>query len=122
MDEITYNIDTEKNIIFTRIKGEINLINLLIHMTNVEHDKKFKKDLNTLVDLTEAFIRIKFDDLSQLEFHFKEKEKIRGNCKWAVFVNQQTVFNFISMFLPQINLSRIKIKIFKNKQEALGWL
>ena len=38
MDEITYNIDTEKNIIFTRIKGEINLINLLIHMTNVEHN------------------------------------------------------------------------------------
>jgi hypothetical protein len=122
MEEITYNIDTEKNIIFTRIKGEINLINLLIHMTNVEHDKEFRKDLNTLVDLREAFISIKFDELSQLKFHFKEKEKIRGNCKWAVLVNQQTVFNFISMALPQINLSTIKIKLFKSKQEAFEWL
>ena len=92
MDEITYNIDTEKNIIFTRINGEINIINLLIHMTNVEHDKEFKKDLNTLVDLTEAFISIKLDDLSHLIFQLKEKEKVRGNCKWAVLVNQQSVF------------------------------
>ena len=63
MEEITYNIDTEKNIIFTKITGEINLINLLIHMTNVEHDKEFKKSLNTLADLREAFINIKFDEL-----------------------------------------------------------
>lgn len=72
MENITYDIDMENNIIFTKIKGEINLIYLLIHMTNVEHDKKFKKVLNTLVDLREAFISIKFDELSQLKFHFKE--------------------------------------------------
>jgi len=122
MEKITYNIDTEKNIIFTQIKGEINLINLLIHMNNVENDKKFKKGLNTLADLTGAFINIDFYELSQLKFHFKEKEKIRGNCKWAVLVNQQTVFNFISMVLPQINLSKIKIKLFKSNKEALEWL
>ena len=122
MKEITYNIDTEKNIIFTRIKGEINVTNLLIHMTNVEHDKRFKKGLNTLADLREAFISIKFDELSQLNIYFKEKEKIRDSCKWAVLVNQQMVFNFISMVLPQITLSKIKINLFKSKQEALEWL
>jgi hypothetical protein len=122
MEEITYNIDTEKDIIFTRIKGEINVTNLLIHMTKVEHDKEFKKGLNTLADLREAFISIKFDELSQLNVYFKEKEKIRDSCKWAVLVNQQMVFNFISMVLPQITLSKIKIKLFKSKQEALEWL
>jgi hypothetical protein len=104
IEEITYNIDTEKNIIFTRIKGEINLINLLIHMTNVENDKKFKKELNTLVDLTKAFININFDELSQLKVHFKEKEKIRGCCKWAVLHKDKTVFNFVSMILPELEL------------------
>jgi len=122
MEEITYNIDTEKDIIFTRIKGEINVTNLLIHMTKVEHDKEFKKGLNTLADLREAFISIKFDELSQLNVYFKEKEKIRDSCKWAVLVNQQMVFNFISMVLSQITLSKIKIKLFKSKQEALEWL
>ena len=122
MEEITYNIDTEKNIIFTRIEGKINLFNLLIHMNNVENDKKFKKGLNTLVDLTEAFINIDFYELSQLEFHFKEKEKIRGNCKWAVLHKDKTVFNFVSMVLPELKLSKIKIKLFKSKQKALEWL
>ena len=122
MEEITYNIDTEKNIIFTRLEGQINSFNLLIHMNEVENDKKFKKRLNTLVDLTEAFININFDELSQLKIYFKEKEKIRGDCKWAVLHKDKTIFNFVSMVLSEINLSKIKIKLFQNKQEALEWL
>lgn len=122
MAEISYSIDTEKNIIFTHVKGEINLTNLFVHMTNVEQDKNFIKGLNTLVDLSDAFINIKIGELSQLKSHLKEKENIRGSCKWAVLVNSQTVFNFISVFLYQITLSTIEIKLFKYEQEALGWL
>lgn len=96
MEEITYNIDTEKNVIFTRIKGEINLFTLLIHMNRVENDEKFKKELNTLVDLTEAFIKINFDELSKLKFHFKEKEKIRGGCKWQYWL---TINRYLILYL-----------------------
>jgi hypothetical protein len=48
-------------------------------MNKVEYDINFKKGLNTLVDLTEAFIKMNFYELSQLKFLFKGKEKIRGN-------------------------------------------
>jgi hypothetical protein len=122
MEEITYNIDAVKNIIFTRMVGKINLFNLLIHMNKIENDKKFKKGLNTLVDMSEAFININFDELSQLKSHFKEKEKIRGGCKWAVLHKDKTVFNFVSIILFEIELSKIKIKLFKSKQKALEWL
>jgi hypothetical protein len=122
MEKITYDIDAEKKIVFTRIKGNIDLFTLRIHMTEVESDKKYMKGFNTLTDLEEAFININLGELSQLRRCLKEKEKIRGSCKWAVLINSQTVFNFISMAIPELKLSKIKIKLFKNRQNALEWL
>ena len=121
MQKITYDIDAEKKIVFTRIKGNIDLSTLLIHMTKVENDKEYIKGFNTLADLKKAF-NINLGELSQLRHCLKEKEKIRGSCKWAVLINSQTVFNFISMVIPELKLSKIKIKLFKNRQNALEWL
>jgi hypothetical protein len=122
MQKITYDIDAEKKIIFTRIKGEIDLFTLLNHMTKVESDKKFMTGFNTLADFEEAFINMSLGEIPRLRHHLKEKEKIRGSCKWAVLINSQTAFNFISMAIPELKLSKIKIKLFKNKQNALEWL
>ena len=122
MEKITYHIDDEKKIIFTRIKGEIDLSTLLNHMTKVENDKKFIKGFNSLVDFEEAFLNMSLGEIPRLRHHLKEKEKIRGSCKWAVLINSQTLFNFISMVIPELKLSKIKIKLFKNKQNALEWL
>jgi hypothetical protein len=122
MEKITYHINAEKKIIFTRIKGEIDLSTLLDHMTKVENDKKFMKGFNSLAEFEEAFINMNLGEIQKLRHYLKEKEKIRGSCKWAVLINSKTVFNYISMVIPELKLSKIKIKLFKNKQNALKWL
>jgi hypothetical protein len=89
---------------------------------DAENDKKFMTGFNTFADFEEAFINMSLGEIPRLRHHLKEKEKIRDSCKWAVLTNSQTVFNFISMVIPELKLSKIKIKLFKNKQNALEWL
>jgi hypothetical protein len=47
---------------------------------------------------------------------------MRGPCKWAVLVNSTTILNSIAMVVPEINLTKIKIKLFTDKVKAQQWL
>lgn len=40
----------------------------------------------------------------------------------TIVKNRIYLFNFVSMILPELELSKIKIKLFKSKQEAFEWL
>ncbi len=77
---ITYELDTSKNLICTKVEGEINLSELINHMSAVEDDVRFRPGINTLADLEDAFINISYRQIPFITDLLKFREKARGVC------------------------------------------
>ena len=118
----SYSIDEDKNLIKTKAKGEINIMELGRHMDKVANDEKYAQGMNTIVDLNHSYINITFDDMSILKNIIARHEKIRSTCKWAVFVKSSTIKWMINLAVSSIMMNKIKLKVFDNEIEAMDWI
>jgi hypothetical protein len=118
----SYCIDEDKNLIKTKAEGEISVKDLNIHMDKVVNDKKYTQGMNTIVDLTKAFLNMSIQDLFLIKEILKRQEKLRKKGKWAIFVESSTIKNMLYFAVSTIVMKEIKMKVFDNEKEAMDWI
>ena len=122
--EATYIIDKEKRMIFTTVKGEISIEDLLAFENKLINDPVFEAGFDSLVDFSKAHpphdIDIKKINMS-IEYIASIQEK-RGKCKWAIYAPHDYVYTFWLIFEGLSEKLDIKVKVFEDEEEARKWL
>jgi len=119
---LSYSIDDDNNLIRTKAEGKISIFELNRHMDKVVNDEKYRKGMNTIVDLNDAFLKMTFDDLPIINSIIRKHEKIRSASKWAVFVKSNTIRALINFVVPVLTMNKIKLRVFDNEKNAMVWI
>ena len=122
MGEITYRIDEEREIIFSRCVGKITLDDLINHVNTIIFDPKFRRGMNSISDISDCELEGSFSILSSFLEHLKKMENLRGKFKWAVIVNVQKRLDGIQLFKTLANEGKFLVKLFEDKDEAEKWI
>lgn len=122
MGNISYTIDTKKNIIDAKCSGRIVLEELKAIADAVLLDPEFHKGLNSISDMREAHIAFSFLDALSFRNHIRTFEKIRGKYKWAIITGPQKTPNIYKLFEILSLDGFFKIKLFQNRNEAEIWI
>lgn len=124
MKKITSSINPELNTVFTVYKGKIGIEDLIEQTKTIQANPKFKRNMNSLVDLTLAKpdIDIDFEKVNQYKEFIASVQKLRGTCKWAIVAPDDLVFGLSRMFEVLSSGLTIQTKVFRNEREARQWL
>lgn len=124
MKKITYRIKSELNTVFTVYEGQVGIEDLIQQTQLVQADPKFKRNMNSLVDLTRAIPEsdIDLEKVNQYKEFIESMQKIRGTCKWAIVAPDDLVFGLSRMFEMLTGNLDIQAKVFRSDREAREWL
>lgn len=121
---ISFHIDTELNTVFTKASGPISINDLIQNATNIQNHPLFRKNMNSLVDLTKAQPagNIDFSKVNKFRSFIESVQDIRGECKWAIVAPEDLVFGLSRMYAIMADDLSIRTRIFRSEKEAQGWL
>ena len=119
-----FSIDKEKNRIYTTVQWEISTEELIDHIGRVHSHPDFRKGMDTLADFSKAIASHTIDlkKIFETKEYTETIEDIRGECKWAIYANEENMYAFIQMFSVLLKGMQIKVKVFSSKSEAEHWL
>jgi hypothetical protein len=121
---ITFQIDTKLNTIFSKARGPISIDDLIHNAKAIQRHPKFKKNLNSLLDLSEArpAENIDFNKVNMFRDFTESIQEIRGSCKLAIVAPEDLVFGLSRMFAILSEGLSIHTRIFRSEKEAREWL
>ena len=118
----TYEVDSERNIVFSKFTGTLDLDVLSSHIDHVVQDEAFREEMNTLVDLGEAVITMSIKELAALRKVLSVQESRTETTKWAVVTSSATINALINLTVPLIGMEKATIRAFDYRDSALEWL
>ena len=121
---VTYKIDKEKGTIFTNIKGEVSIEDLIAFEKRLLDDPLFEPGFNSFVDFSKAQLTHNVDiEKIKMSLDFVESvQDKRGNCKWAIYAPHDYLYTFWLIFEGLSDKLDIEAKVFKDQEEARKWL
>ena len=121
---LEYSIYPEENLIRMRCAGEFTFEELIAHTERVNADAQFRPGMNTLGDYREARFTGEVSSMSAYVDHTVKLSGIRGKCKWAVLVRDESFKDLIAMFdlVAKKRGVGIETRAFKQEENALAWL
>jgi hypothetical protein len=122
MGKISYSIDTGKNVIYTKVYGNINLKDVENHIQTIQADPNYKNNLQSISDITEAELELSFIKIHGFVNLIKSYAETRQHYKWAFVVGNLHDLGAIKMFIHLIDSGRFTIEFFITKEEAENWI
>jgi hypothetical protein len=121
---LEYSIYPEENLIRMRCAGEFTFDELIAHTERVNADEQFRPGMNTLGDYREARFTGEVSSMSDYVDHTVKLSGIRGKCKWAVMVRDESFKDLIAMFYLGAKKRGVGIetRAFRQEENALAWL
>ncbi|MCB1061632.1 MAG: hypothetical protein KDN20_01775 [Verrucomicrobiae bacterium] len=121
---IDYTIDPEANLIRVNQVGSFSIAEMIRHSLRVNEDPAFVPGMNTLTDLRKASLMDEVAAIRKYVDHSAELAEIRGACKWACLVADESALNLIWSFdlVMRERGIPIRTKAFLDEAEALAWL
>ena len=122
--ESSYKIDKERKMIFTKFTGEVSIEGLLSFENKLLEDSSFEPGLNAFVDFSEAELTNNVD-INKIKMgidHIESIQKKRGKCKWAIYAPHDYLYTFWLIFEGLADNLDIKVKVFKDRDEAQNWV
>jgi len=121
MGKISYTINEEKRIVYTKCTGELTLEDLKKHASSVIMDPNFHPDMNSISDTRETELENSFLTLFAFRDHLRNIEHVRGGFKWAIIINAKSP-DAIELFKALASDGVFSIKLFENRNEAEKWI
>lgn len=115
-----FHIDTARQIIWTRVWGELNDETIRGHQERLRADPAFAPSLKQLVDTT-AVTRVNLT--MNFMVSFGRSKLFNPEAKRAYVVNRDVVYGFVRMYsLYQEIRGHAAVNVFRNRPDALAWL
>ena len=95
-----YRIDKNKNRTYTTVTGEISAEELIEHIERVNNDQEYRRGMDTLADFStaKASHTIDLEKILKTKKYTEAIEEVRGQCKWAIYTQEENMYAFIQMF------------------------
>ncbi len=119
-----YYIDDVRNMVVLTRVGNISVNDdVAIHKV-VLADPKFKKGMNSLIDMTEATYDWGLQEMDQFRTYINALARQMGERKWALVSNGGITQANVKLFtvLHDLQPHGLTIKLFSSKFEAIKWL
>ncbi|MEM7144859.1 MAG: hypothetical protein AAF591_06965 [Verrucomicrobiota bacterium] len=119
-----FKVYPEENLIRMRCEGAFTFEELIAHTERVNADPEFRPGMNTLGDYREASLAGEISGMSDYVDHTVKLGEVRGSCKWAVIVPDESFTDVIRMY-DLVSRQRgvdIETRAFCEEDEALAWL
>lgn len=121
-DRFSYEIDKDNNLIKISCKGLFRVEDICKGAEQLYADPSFDKGMNSLVDLTEAWIDPDFEKIKVLVEFIESKERMRGECRIAVLVSSDLMYGIIRMFGALAEKTSSSIRPFRELDKADKWI
>lgn len=121
-DRFSYEIDTENSLIQVRCNGLFRFEDICNGAEKLYADPLFDKGMNSIVDLTEAWIDPDFENVRELVGFVESKAELRGKCKIAVIVSCDLMYGVIRMFGALSERTASSIRPFRGYDDACKWI
>ncbi len=120
--KLSYKINPDQNLILSHRRGVSSIKDIIKCCDEVYSDPLFRKGMNDIIDLSNAYVNIDYDQVKPLGEYMKNIEKDRGKCKIAVVTNDDPVFGIINILKTLTEDSIINVTPFKSYEEAMAWV
>ena len=119
-----YYIDQTKNLLVLKRVGPISVTDDITLHKVVLADPKYRKGMNSLIDMTEATYDWGLQEMDQFRTYINAIAKQIGARKWALVSDGGVTQANAKLFLVLHDLQPhgLTIKLFSNKFEAIKWL
>lgn len=120
----TYYIDEARNLVVVEKVGAISVDEDIAQHKSIIKDPKFRKGLNSLIDMTKANYEWGLQDIDRFRTYLHAMAKEIGPRKWALVsdggITQANAKLFV--VLHDLQPHGLAIKLFPNKFDAIKWL
>lgn len=115
-----YIIHTEQRYIEEILEGEVTLPGMAALVQAALADPAMAPDLDGLVDLTAAQIKLSYEDVRELA-HGLRNDHRASRGYWAFVVSSSLSHGIVRMF-EALSDDAITVQIFRDRAPALEWL
>lgn len=124
MDKVKFNytIDQDLNLITNKITGTVRFEDFSEIFTKIVSDPKFKKNMSSIIDVSEADIDYDMTKLLLFYDQIEEKSNERGKCKWAIIINEEINLGYSEIFKTLCEDGNYEISFFTSIQNAKQWI
>ncbi len=116
---ISYNIDSEKNIVSIVVSGETTDSEWYELFHKIKNDEKRNEDMNVFMDFRNHKTIVSTEIIPRIIDYIKQKEK---KVKYAFVISRAVSIGMSNMAHILIKDKNIEVKAFKEEEDALNWL
>lgn len=120
----SYSIDKLQGIIFTQVCGRPTFVLMIDNIQNVMNDPDFDPHYNSIIFFEEntRIPGIGKEEAEIIRRILNGYEQNRKGRNWAVVAPNKRIEAFLRLNLEMIGSVGLKIRIFRNEDEALTWI
>ncbi len=119
-----YEIDPAQNLVTINYNGVVSVGELITFVNTILSDSHWRKDMNSLSDLTHGIFDWSLDELDTYrKFVLQIRDRV-GQSRWAVITAggpTDHTARIFTLLYAEYDKS-IVLKIFTNRKDALEWL
>ena len=119
---IQYGIDGAQRLISARMTGQISLVDLMIHISNLSKDPDCDPGFNLLFEVADDVTFAILPAEKEFETLIKEWMEHRKGIKWAFWAPMGVAYSHVQYAFETLNLKRPHARLFQNRHSALSWL
>jgi len=119
---ISYQVLKDKMLVIITSSGDIGLQEAILCLDQMNSDAEYSSEYNLLWDSTERASIFTYDEMQKLLRHVK---RYKGDKlpKRAIVVSKSVNYGMARVYDSLITMdSKVQVKIFYNRTEALNWL
>ena len=119
---ISYEFNTELDILEVWYKGDISLVDVLEYGEMIRKDYSLPRDLKILTDATGANYTLSREEISELHTVMKEQIKPYDRVKTAVIQNKPRETALSMLVDIEGPISCYQHQVFSSRKAAIKWL
>ena len=119
---IEFRIDTEEGIVYTTVKGDLGVEDIIAALTEIITHEDFKPGMSGIFDLLASKWESDSDELRRIVRFILENADRIGPSRHAVVVGSDRAYGMSRMFEVFSEETTVDVRIFRDLNEARKWI
>ncbi len=119
---IEFRIDTEEGIVYTTVKGDLDVDDIIAGLTEIISHEDFKPGMGGIFDLLASKWESDPEELRRIVRFIIENTDRIGLSRHAVVVGSDRAYGMSRMFEVFSAATTVDVRIFRDLNEAKRWM
>ncbi|MCK4549033.1 MAG: STAS/SEC14 domain-containing protein [Candidatus Krumholzibacteria bacterium] len=119
---IEFRIDTEEGIVYTTVKGDLDVDDIIAGLTEIISHEDFEQGMGGIFDLLASKWESNPEELRKIVRFIIENTDRIGQSRHAVVVGSNRAYGMSRMFEVFSQETAVNVRIFRDLDEARKWM